>query len=527
MDEDCRGVLVLDFGSQYARLIAKTIRELGVYSEVASPNLSREEIERRRPGALVLSGGPASVYEKNAPRLDPQIYELDLHVLGICYGTQLIADQLGGTVSRGRAEYGVSTVRIAHDDPIFKGLSRREQVWMSHGDVITQLPRGFRALARSVDSGSDGEEGTIAAIRNDEGTIYGLQFHPEVHHTPHGREILKNWLHEICGLEGGWRPGALVDELIDALRDELSGRRALIAVSGGVDSSTAAVLTHRAIGDRLVPVFVDTGLLRQGEPERVSRVFAKLGLQVQTVDARERFFARLRGVVDPEEKRKAIGETFIRAFEAEARALERETDAIDVLIQGTIYSDVIESGGGDGGKAAHAARIKSHHNVGGLPERLGFRVVEPLRGFFKDEVRQIGRALGLPPEIVDEPPFPGPGLAVRILGEVTPERVALLQEADAILREEIRRAGLAYEIWQYFPVLLPVRSVAVRGDGRGYGQVVAIRAVHSRDGMTADWFKLPHEVLATLSTRITNEIPEVTRVVYDITSKPPGTIEWE
>jgi len=510
-------VLILDFGSQYTRLIAKAIRELEVYSEVTPPEIKAEELKRLRPEALVLSGGPQSVYEEGAPLLDPEIFHSGIPILGICYGMQLIAHQLGGEVSRSKGEYGTATIEIVEEDPLFRGLGREERVWMSHGDVITKLPRGFRALAFSK-----GSEQILAAIRDAEGKIYGLQFHPEVHHTPNGLLMLKNWLRGILGLRGHWRPGDLIDEVIRSLREELGGDLALIAVSGGVDSSTAAVLAHRAIGERLIPVFVDTGLMRKGEPERVMRVFERLGLHLHMVDAREEFFERLKGIVDPEEKRRAIGEAFIRVFEAEARRLARKHGRIEVLIQGTIYSDVIESGGG-----SLAERIKSHHNVGGLPEALGFRVVEPLRPFFKDEVRQLARALGVPEEIVEEPPFPGPGLAVRILGEVTPERAELLKEADAIFREEVARARLSSEIWQYFPVLLPVRSVAVRGDGRGYGWVVALRAVHSRDGMTADWFRFPYEVLERISTRITNELPQITRVVYDITSKPPGTIEWE
>ena len=511
-------VLVLDFGSQYTRLIAKAIRELEVYSEICSSATTAEEIQQHRPRALVLSGGPRSVYEPDAPQLDPRIYHLGIPVLAICYGMQLLAHQLGGQVNRATAEYGTSTIEIVENDALFEGLSRKERVWMSHGDVITQLPTGFRVLAYST-------EKLIAAVKNERAPIYGIQFHPEVHHTPHGKTILKNWLRKICGIRGRWQPGNLVEEKIAALKEELAGKRCLIGVSGGVDSSTAAVLAHRALGDRLIPIFVDTGLLRKGESERVKSVFAQLGLKLNCLDAREEFYDRLRGVLDPEEKRKIIGETFIRVFESEARQLEKTQGKIDVLIQGTIYSDVIESGGA--GTARHADRIKSHHNVGGLPAASGFQIVEPLREFFKDEVRVIARALGLPDEIIEEQPFPGPGLAVRILGDVTPQRVALLQEADAIYREEIAQARLAREIWQYFPVLLPVRSVAVRGDGRGYGTVVALRAVHSKDGMTADWFKIPYDVLERISTRITNEIPEITRVVYDITSKPPGTIEWE
>ena len=521
-DQRREWVLILDFGSQYTRLIAKAIRELNVYCEVAPSSITAAEIQRRRPSALVLSGGPRSVYEPDAPRLDLKAFELGLPILGICYGMQLIAHQFGGQVERSsqKAEYGVAEIEIVTEDPLFAGLACQERVWMSHGDVITALPPGFQALAYSA-----GEPKLLAAMRDETGQIYGVQFHPEVHHTPHGQKILENWLRKICGLKGHWRPRDLVEQKIAELRARLEGKRALIAVSGGVDSSVAAVLVHRAIGDRLIPVFVDTGLLRKGEPERVQRVFERLGLHLHVVDAKQEFFEKLKGITDPEQKRKIIGETFIRVFEREAQKLKREHGKIDVLVQGTIYSDVIESGGA--GTASHAEVIKSHHNVGGLPERLGFELVEPLREFFKDEVRQLGRALGLPDEIVDEQPFPGPGLAVRILGEVTPGRAALLQEADAILREEIARAGLQHEIWQYFAVLLPIRSVAVRGDGRGYGYVVALRAVHSRDGMTADWYKLPYDVLERVSSRITNEVPAITRVVYDVTSKPPGTIEWE
>jgi len=515
------GILILDFGSQYTRLIAKAVRELGVYSEVASPDLTAAEIKSMNPRALILSGGPGSVYDPNAPRLDKEIYKLGIPILGICYGMQLIAHDLGGVVSGSKAEYGTSTAELEISDPLFIGLDEREPVWMSHGDVIDELPSETHALAYAQNSSSR----IITAMRNENGAIYGLQFHPEVQHTRHGKEILKNWIRNICQIQDTWDAGDIVDEKIKALSDEIGDSKALIGVSGGVDSSTAAVLTHRAIGDNLIPMFVDTGLLRKGEIERTERVFNDLGLRLFTVDAKAKFYQALQNITDPEAKRKAIGETFIRVFEHEAHQLEESVGVIDVLIQGTIYSDVIESGGA--GSAQHADVIKSHHNVGGLPEKLGFRLVEPLRELFKDEVRAVGRSLGIPNEIINEQPFPGPGLAVRILGEVTPEHVELLQESDAILREEIKNAGLEHEIWQYFTVLLPIRSVAVRGDVRGYGQVVAIRAVHSVDGMTADWYKIPHELLEKISGRITNEVREITRVVYDITSKPPGTIEWE
>ena len=515
------GVLVLDFGSQYTRLIAKAIRELGVYSEVGSSEITAAEIKARSPKAIILSGGPGSVYEEDAPRLDKEIYKLDLPILGICYGMQLIAHDLGGKVSGSRAEYGTGVAEIEVRDPIFEGLDEREPVWMSHGDVIDELPEDVQALAYSQNSNSR----IYAALRNSSGSIYGLQFHPEVQHTIHGKQLLKNWLKDICKIETTWSAGNVVDQKVAALKDEIGSDRALIGVSGGVDSSTAAVLTHRAIEDQLVPMFVDNGLLRHREVERTQSVFADLGLKLYTIDAKERFYEKLKGVTEPEAKRKAIGETFIRVFESEAHKLEESVGKIDVLIQGTIYSDVIESGGA--GSAKHADLIKSHHNVGGLPERLGFRLVEPLREFFKDEVRDVGNALGIPDDIIKEQPFPGPGLAVRILGEVTPDRVELLQRADWILREEVKDAGLNHEIWQYFTVLLPVKAVAVRGDVRGYGHVCAIRAVHSVDGMTANWYRVPHDLLGKISDRITNEISEITRVVYDITSKPPGTIEWE
>lgn len=391
---------------------------------------------------------------------------------------------------------------------------------MSHGDEIQELPKEFVSLAKTANV-------THAAMKSRNGLFYGIQFHPEVAHTPKGRQLLKNFLFDICRCEGRWRPTDRVKEIISELREQLSqARHVLIGVSGGVDSSTAAVLVHRAIGERLICLFIDTGLLRLGEVERTQRVFERLGIDLNIIDAKARFWETLRGVTDPEEKRKRIGAEFIKVFEAEARRLERAVGPIDILVQGTIYSDVIESGAPSTG-ARRADKIKSHHNVGGLPERLNFKIVEPLRNFFKDEVRQIGLELGIPEEIIWEQPFPGPGLAVRILGEITPERVALLQRVDAILREEIAQAGLTRAIWQYFAVLLPVRAVAVLGDGRAYGHVVALRAVESRDGMTADWVHLPHLLLERISSRITNEVEGVTRVVYDITSKPPATIEWE
>ena len=514
MDEE--QVFILDFGSQYTRLIAKAVRELGVYCQVIPAQNPVEQLRRQAPRGLILSGGPASVYEKNAPRLDPAVYDLKIPILAICYGLQRVATDRGGRVVRGRGgEYGLSTLQLAGPDSLFEGLGDDEPVWMSHGDRVELLPPDYRSLARS--SGVP-----YAAIRSTDGLIYGLQFHPEVAQTPKGRMILANWLRTICGLQGHWQPGERLEQRIAALRRQLEGRRALIAFSGGVDSTAAAALTQRAIGSQLLPVFVDSGLLRQGDRRHAEQVAARLGLRLAVVEARERFFTALSGLSDPEEKRKAVGKAFIRAFEAEARRLEERGGPIEVLIQGTIYSDVIESAGAPG-----ARRIKSHHNVGGLPAEMGLEIVEPLRDLFKDEVRQLALSLGLPEEIVWEQPFPGPGLAVRILGPVTPERVALLRQADAILREEIKRAKLDRVIWQYFAVLLPGHSVAIRGDGRGYGEIVALRAVSSREGMTADWYPLPYKTLAQISSRLTNELDQITRVVYDITAKPPATIEWE
>lgn len=510
-------VLIVDFGSQYTKLIARAVRELRVYAEIVPPEISPEEIQRRAPKGLILSGGPASVYASDAPHIDRRIYELQIPILGICYGMQLMAHDLGGQVLRGdKREYGPSTLQIIQTDTLFDGLSEHEEVWMSHGDEIRALPKDFVCLAKTANVAH-------AAMKSRDGLFYGIQFHPEVAHTPKGTEILKNFLFKVCRIQRLWHPGDQVQEIIAQLKEELAdARHVLIGVSGGVDSSTAAVLVHRAVGERLIPIFIDTGLLRLGEAERTKAVFDRLGLRLRVVDASARFFESLKGVTDPEEKRKRIGAEFIKVFEEEAQKLAREVGGIDVLVQGTIYSDVIESAGARG-----ADKIKSHHNVGGLPERLRFKIIEPLRNFFKDEVRQIGLRLGIPEEIIWEQPFPGPGLAVRILGEVTPERVQILQKVDAIVREEIQRAGLGRAVWQYFAVLLPVKSVAVLGDGRAYGHVVAVRAVDSRDGMTAHWFHLSYDVLKRISSRITNEIEGVTRVVYDITSKPPATIEWE
>jgi GMP synthase (glutamine-hydrolysing) len=508
-------VLVLDFGSQYTKLIAKSVRELGVYSEIIPHDTPGEEVGRARPKGLILSGGPASVYQEGSPLPDPVIFELGVPILGICYGMHLIARHFGGRVKSAaaqRSEYGHAQLEPVSGE-LFQGLGPQEPVWMSHGDMVEGLPPDLVVIARS-------ESLPIAAIQHKDRQIYGIQFHPEVTHTPRGKDILKNFLVRVCKVEERWEPLEALEEKVKALREQLSGVNCIVGVSGGVDSSTAAVLVHRAIGERLIPVYIDTGLMRQGEGEHVRRVFDQLGLDLHYVEAQQRFFNALDGVIEPEEKRRRVGEAFIRVFEQEARRLQRERGEIDCLVQGTIYSDVIESAGARG-----ARRIKSHHNVGGLPQRLGFRIVEPLREFFKDEVRRIAERLELPREIIWEQPFPGPGLAVRIIGEVTPGRVAVLRAVDAILRDEF--ALLQEKPWQYFAVLLPLRSVAILGDQRGYGWVVAIRSVHSVDGMTADWFKLPFDVLERCSSRITNEVGEVTRVVYDITSKPPGTIEWQ
>ncbi|MBX5465798.1 MAG: glutamine-hydrolyzing GMP synthase [Clostridia bacterium] len=511
-------VLVVDFGAQYAQLIARRVRELGVYSEIVPAREAAERIRRERPGALILSGGPASVYEPGAPRLEAELFRTGLPVLGICYGMQLMALELGGRVAGGEGEYGPARLRLAPPPEaaaLFRGVPAESQVWMSHGDQVLGVPEGFLVLAAT-------ERTPVAAMGDPARRLYGLQFHPEVSHTRHGREVLANFLFEVAGLRPTWSMGDFVAEAVEEIRRQVGGGRAIAALSGGVDSAVAATLAHRALGERLVAVFVDHGLLRQGEPEAVRAAFEPLlGRRFVAVEAGERFLGRLRGVSDPEEKRKRVGEEFIRTFEEVARRLEAEEGAIDWLVQGTLYPDVIESGG------PGASLIKSHHNVGGLPERMHFRLVEPLRRLFKDEVRELGRRLGLPEAIVGREPFPGPGLAIRILGEVTEERLATLRRADAIVREEIARAGLSGRLWQAFAVLTPLASVGVMGDHRTYERTVAVRAVTSEDGMTADWARLPYDVLERISTRLVNEVEGVNRVVYDVTSKPPATIEWE
>lgn len=514
-------IAILDFGSQYTQLIARRVRELHVYCELVPHDAPRAEVERLNPRGMILSGGPASVYDEEAPALPKYVLQMGVPVLGICYGMQLLAHELGGQVARSpRREYGSAQVYVDRAEPLFSGLASTLPVWMSHGDQITELPENFVSLAHS-------ESCAHAAMARPDAKLYALQFHPEVAHTPQGLEILRHFLFDVCGCAGDWNPAAFIHATVEQIRRRVGSDRVLCALSGGVDSSVAATLVGKAIGDQLVCVFVDHGLLREGEGRAVVELFQKrLGLEVVAVDARERFQTRLDGITDPEEKRKIIGTEFIRVFEETGRALASAPGATPIrfLAQGTLYPDVIESRAPERRAAAH---IKTHHNVGGLPADLQFELIEPLRYLFKDEVRAVGLELGLPEEVVYRQPFPGPGLAVRIIGEVTPARLALLRAADAIVREEIERAGLGRAVWQYFAILTPVKTVGVMGDERTYENVVAVRAVTSQDGMTADWARLPAETLARLSSRIVNEVPGVNRVVYDITSKPPGTIEWE
>lgn len=509
-------IVILDFGSQYTQLIARRVRELRVYSEILPHDAPRAEIERLNPRGIILSGGPASVYDDGAPALPDFLLDLHVPLLGICYGMQLLAHRLGGRVEKSATrEYGHASVEIDRAEPLFSNLQSPLSVWMSHGDQIAALPDGFTALAHS-------DTCRFAAMADPARKIYALQFHPEVAHTPQGSAILRHFLFDVCACAGDWTPAAFISSTVDQIRARVGAARVLCALSGGVDSTVVATLVSRAIGEQLVCVFVDHGLLRESEARAVIDLFRNQRLEVVPVDAQDRFIDKLRGVIDPEEKRKIIGAEFIRVFEETAKSIASATP-FRFLAQGTLYPDVIESRGV--GKAA--ARIKTHHNVGGLPEDLEFELIEPLRWLFKDEVRAVGLELGLPPESVYRQPFPGPGLAVRILGEVTRERLAILRAADAIVRAEIERGDLARDVWQYFAILTPLKTVGVMGDGRTYEHVVAVRAVSSADGMTADWARLPHDLLARIGSRIVNEVRGVNRVVYDITSKPPGTIEWE
>ena len=511
-----RPVLVVDFGAQYAQLIARRVREANVYSEVVPSTITAAELKAKDPVALVLSGGPSSVYADGAPHLDPEVFELGLPIFGICYGFQLMTQALGGTVAEtGAREYGRTPMRV-DGGVLHAGLNEEHPVWMSHGDSVTAAPEGFTVTASTPGA-------PVAAFECPERGFAGVQYHPEVMHSPHGQQVLTRFLTEIAGLEQNWTASNIAEQLVEQVREQVGEGRAICGLSGGVDSAVAAALVQRAIGDRLTCVFVDHGLLRQGEREQVETDFvAATGAKLVTVDERAAFLDKLAGVTEPEAKRKAIGAEFIRSFERAVADVLSDQD-VDFLVQGTLYPDVVESGGGTG-----TANIKSHHNVGGLPDDVEFTLVEPLRLLFKDEVRAVGRELGLPEVIVNRQPFPGPGLGIRIIGEVTQERLDTLRAADAIAREELTKAGLDEQIWQCPVVLLAdVRSVGVQGDGRTYGHPIVLRPVASEDAMTADWVRVPYDVLETISTRITNEVPDVNRVVLDVTSKPPATIEWE
>ncbi|KJS20815.1 MAG: GMP synthase [Clostridiaceae bacterium BRH_c20a] len=505
-------VLVLDFGGQYNQLITRRIRELKVYSEMLPYNTPLEKIKEMKPKGIIFTGGPASVYGEGAPHCDPELLNLGIPILGICYGMQLITYFLGGKVEKTNLrEYGKANMEADTSDKLFTGLSLEQLCWMSHGDYISEVPAGFKSIGKT-------EHTPFAAFSNLEKELYGVQFHPEVKHTANGQKMLENFLFAICGCKADWTMGSFIDDEVEAIRRKVGNKKVICGLSGGIDSSVAAILVHKAIGENLTCIFVDHGFMRKNEPQQVKEIFGdQFGIRLDFVDAKERFLKKLVGITEPEEKRKIIGEEFIRVFEEEAKKF----DDSEYLVQGTLYSDVIESG------TATAATIKSHHNVGGLPKDMKFQLIEPLRSLFKDEVRNVARELELPAVIVTRQPFPGPGLAIRIIGDITLEKLDILREADAIIMEEIRKAGLYEKIWQSFAVLPSIKSVGVMGDERTYAYPIVLRAVNSEDAMTADWARLPYELLEKISNRIVNEVDHVNRVVFDITSKPPGTIEWE
>jgi GMP synthase (glutamine-hydrolysing) len=510
-------ILVLDFGSQYTQLIARRVRELDVYSEIYPYNIALEKIKAIQPKGIILSGSPASIYDKKAPLPDMGIFDLGLPILGICYGMQIVAEKFGGRVEKGdHREYGFTELNIIENDPLLKDLFKQEIVWMSHGDKLVKKPAGFKTVASTANS-------DFAVISNLEKKVWAIQFHPEVAHTKNGKVLIDNFVTDICGARQNWTPESYIKTTIEDIKNRVGNERVLCGVSGGVDSTVAAVLISKAVGDRLTCVFVDNGLLRLNEEKQVMEMFKKLGVKVTMISAAEEFLLRLKGVSDPEKKRKIIGNYFIEVFEKHTKTLKKKLGHFEFLAQGTLYPDLIESVSVKG----PSAMIKSHHNVGGLPEKMEMKLLEPLKYLFKDEVREIGKKLGIQQDILWRQPFPGPGLAVRILGDITKERTMILKKADNIILEEIKKAGLYYKIWQSFGVLLPVKTVGVMGDLRTYENVLALRAVDSKDGMTAEWVKLPYEVLGSISSRVINEVKGVNRVVYDISNKPPATIEWE